>query len=49
MLTWVAEAWDPDVKVAEWWSRLADSGWGAPPWPMDRDVPFRELKVGTRR
>jgi alkylation response protein AidB-like acyl-CoA dehydrogenase len=31
----VHEAWDPDITMAEWWSRLADSGWGAPTWPRE--------------
>jgi alkylation response protein AidB-like acyl-CoA dehydrogenase len=35
VLEWVAEAWDPDATVAEWWSRLADSGWAAPTWPKE--------------
>ena len=30
---WLGEAWDPELTVAEWWTRLADSGWGAPTWP----------------
>ena len=32
---WVEEHWDPDLSVAEWWSRLADSGWAAPTWPEE--------------
>ncbi|HEX5267280.1 MAG TPA: acyl-CoA dehydrogenase family protein [Acidimicrobiales bacterium] len=39
---WLEEAWDPDLALAEWRDRLADSGWGAPTWPRDlygRDVP----------
>ncbi len=30
---WLSEAWDPDLTVAEWWARLADSGWAVPTWP----------------
>lgn len=30
---WVAEAWDPELTVAEWWARLADSGYAAPMLP----------------
>jgi alkylation response protein AidB-like acyl-CoA dehydrogenase len=30
---WLAEAWDPELTVREWWARLADSGWGFPQWP----------------
>ena len=42
---WLAEAWDPDLTVGEWWARLADSGWAVPTWPtasLGRDLP-REL------
>jgi alkylation response protein AidB-like acyl-CoA dehydrogenase len=31
----VKEAWDPAISMEEWWSRLADSGWGAPTWPVN--------------
>ncbi|MCP5030124.1 MAG: acyl-CoA dehydrogenase, partial [Actinomycetia bacterium] len=27
---WIAEHWDPDATVAEWWQRLADSGFTNP-------------------
>src|ERR1043165_9287053 len=33
--TWVEENWDPDLPLAEWWERLADSGWAAPTWPKE--------------
>jgi len=33
--TWLAENWDPDITVAEWWERLARSGYAAPTWPED--------------
>jgi alkylation response protein AidB-like acyl-CoA dehydrogenase len=33
--TWLAENWDPDLTVAEWWERLMRSGYGAPTWPED--------------
>ena len=39
---WLAEAWDPDLTVAEWWERLAESGWAVPTWPSEwlgRDLP----------
>ena len=39
---WLEGAWDPDLALAEWRDRLADSGWGAPTWPGDlygQDVP----------
>src|SRR2546421_7508515 len=39
---WFEAAWDPDLTLGEWWSRLAESGWGFPTWPSawyGRDVP----------
>lgn len=30
---WVAGAWDPSITVAEWWVRLAASGYAAPMLP----------------
>src|SRR5690606_22583220 len=30
---WLAENWDPDLTVAEWWERLGTSGWAVPTWP----------------
>jgi alkylation response protein AidB-like acyl-CoA dehydrogenase len=32
---WLAENWDPDLTVADWWERLGTSGWGVPTWPSD--------------
>ena len=32
---WLADNWDPDSTVAEWWDRLRDSGWAMPTWPED--------------
>jgi alkylation response protein AidB-like acyl-CoA dehydrogenase len=32
---WLEENYDPDISVAEWLSRLADSGWAAPTWAPD--------------
>jgi alkylation response protein AidB-like acyl-CoA dehydrogenase len=32
---WLADNWDPDLTVAEWWERLGTSGWGVPTWPSD--------------
>ncbi len=29
---WFTEHWDPDQTLGEWWSRLAESGWGFPTW-----------------
>ena len=42
---WLADSWDPDLTVGQWWARLADSGWAVPAWPaawLGRDLP-REL------
>ncbi|HEY8523805.1 MAG TPA: acyl-CoA dehydrogenase family protein [Acidimicrobiales bacterium] len=33
---WLAEAWDPDLPLAEWRRRLVDAGWAVPSWPADR-------------
>ncbi len=27
---WLAENWDPDLTLADWWKRLAESGWAVP-------------------
>jgi alkylation response protein AidB-like acyl-CoA dehydrogenase len=32
---WLHEAWDPEITVREWWSRLAESGYGYPDWPSE--------------
>jgi alkylation response protein AidB-like acyl-CoA dehydrogenase len=32
---WVEGAWDPDITVAEWWQRLADSGYASPMLPEE--------------
>jgi alkylation response protein AidB-like acyl-CoA dehydrogenase len=32
---WLDDNWDPDLTVADWWQRLADSGWGHPTWPEE--------------
>jgi alkylation response protein AidB-like acyl-CoA dehydrogenase len=31
---WLAENWDPDLTVGEWWDRLGNAGWSAPTWPV---------------
>ena len=30
---WLADNWDPELTVREWWSRLGESGWAAPSMP----------------
>ena len=32
---WLAQNWDPDATVAQWWDLLCDSGWAVPAWPED--------------
>jgi alkylation response protein AidB-like acyl-CoA dehydrogenase len=32
---WLAENWDPDLTVAEWWERLGAAGWAVPTWPVE--------------
>ena len=32
---WLDGNWDPDLTVADWWQRLADSGWAMPSWPEE--------------
>jgi alkylation response protein AidB-like acyl-CoA dehydrogenase len=31
---WLRANWDPDLSLLEWRTRLADSGWGCPTWPL---------------
>lgn len=31
---WLAKTWDPTMRVRDWWSLLAQSGWGFPTWPV---------------
>jgi alkylation response protein AidB-like acyl-CoA dehydrogenase len=30
---WLADNWDPDLTVGQWWERLGTSGWSAPTLP----------------
>ncbi len=32
---WLAEHWDPELTVAEWWQRLGLAGWAAPVLPTE--------------
>jgi alkylation response protein AidB-like acyl-CoA dehydrogenase len=32
---WLAEHWDPDLTVAQWWQRVGASGWSAPHFPRE--------------
>ncbi|HZA00506.1 MAG TPA: acyl-CoA dehydrogenase family protein, partial [Acidimicrobiales bacterium] len=31
--SWLAGAWDPDLALVEWRSRLVEAGWARPSWP----------------
>jgi alkylation response protein AidB-like acyl-CoA dehydrogenase len=33
---WVAEAWDPELTLREWWGRLAAAGYAFPTWPKGK-------------
>ncbi|MBS1836854.1 MAG: acyl-CoA dehydrogenase family protein, partial [Actinobacteria bacterium] len=33
--SWLADNWDPDLTVGEWWERLGLSGWAAPGLPAN--------------
>jgi alkylation response protein AidB-like acyl-CoA dehydrogenase len=35
LAAWLADNWDPDLTVGEWWERLADAGWATPTWPEE--------------
>lgn len=32
---WIAASWDADLPLHEWRTRLVDSGWACPTWPID--------------
>jgi len=33
--TWIAENWNPDITVAEWWQRMATAGYSSPMLPPE--------------
>ncbi len=33
--SWLADNWDPDLTVAQWWERLGLAGWAAPGLPTN--------------
>jgi len=35
---WVQANWDPSLRLAEWWRRLADAGYAAPELPIAAGV-----------
>jgi alkylation response protein AidB-like acyl-CoA dehydrogenase len=47
---WLKENWDPDLTVAQWWDRLAESGWAMPQWPEEwfgRGLPGNLARVAS--
>jgi alkylation response protein AidB-like acyl-CoA dehydrogenase len=32
---WIDDNWDPGLTLRSWWTRLAESGWAYPTWPVD--------------
>ena len=32
---WFDANWSPDLRLGDWWERLALSGWGFPGWPKE--------------
>jgi alkylation response protein AidB-like acyl-CoA dehydrogenase len=32
---WIGAHWDPELSLAQWRGRLADSGWACPAWPRE--------------
>ena len=45
---WLEQSWDPDLTVAQWWDRLAESGWAMPHWPEEwfgRGLPANLARV----
>ncbi len=32
---WIGASWDPELSLAAWRQRLANSGWACPDWPAD--------------
>lgn len=47
---WLAQTWDPERPLDEWWVLLADSGWAVPSWPAQwhgRDLPSWADRIVT--
>ena len=48
---WLEDAWDPDLSLLEWRSRLADAGWACPTWPIEwggRGLSVPEAEIVTQ-
>jgi alkylation response protein AidB-like acyl-CoA dehydrogenase len=50
---WFEANWSPDLRLGDWWERLARSGWGFPAWPKEwfgRGIESRAARaVGAER
>ena len=33
--SWLGQNWDPEMALGEWWTLLAESGWGFPTYPVE--------------
>ena len=45
---WLAANWDTESTLVDWRTKLVDSGWGMPDWPVQwhgRDLPGNLLRV----
>ncbi len=45
---WIDSAWDPELSLVEWRTRLADAGWACPTWPREwcgRSLPAAMAEV----
>ena len=48
--SWLKQHWDPELSLIEWRTRLADSGWGRPNWPVawcGRGLPAAAVEAVT--
>ena len=46
--SWIEANWDPDLRLVEWRTRLADSGWACPAWPRQwcgRSLPVSDADL----
>ena len=46
--SWLADNWDPDLTVAQWWERLGLAGWAAPTLPTNAYGRGVARSVGVR-
>ncbi len=48
---WLADNWDPELTVAEWWERLGSAGWSSPSLPKNaygRDLSRSDAQAVSR-